>query len=549
MILQGVSGTTRLLVGMLLLLVVLFIVAAIQVSGLNNLSGAIGDMVAGQAAMRAALSTRTSVVEMESGFLSYLRTGERKSLDQFRGAADGAQSSLEQLRSLLAGDPGQAARVESARAALVNWRKDFAEPAVAARGKKEGTATDSNQSSGISSGTAVGRLVELKSAVFKLAEAQTGSLEQFREGAQDGLQGLKLSAYIGFPLLAILVIASYFLLSGLMMRPIAEAASMAEALKQGVLTHTVRGNGYGEAGKVLSALDDLARSLKEYNKRILEGVDVLSNSANQIGTTASQLYGSASQTVSAVGETTSIVREMEGTASVVNENAGNVATQSRHSDTIASAGARATKDTIEKMSIIKDKMEIVSKSVVTLSENTKFVEHIISAVQDLADQSNLLAVNASIEAARAGEHGKGFAVVAHEIKSLADQSRNATERVSKILQEIRKSVSFVVMATEEGSKAVQSGLEQSEAAGQSIDELAGSIKAFSQAAGVIFSSSEKQFARVERVSTAMRNVEIATSQSMEGTSHLETEARKLEELGLTLRDLVQQFSRRHSGEM
>jgi methyl-accepting chemotaxis protein len=132
-------------------------------------------------------------------------------------------------------------------------------------------------------------------------------------------------------------------------------------------------------------------------------------------------------------------------------------------------------------------------------------------------------------------------VVAHEIKTLADQSREATQRVTQILQEIRKSVGSVVMATEEGGKAVQGGVEQSEAAGECIQTLAGTLAEVTQAAGVIFSSTGQQFARVERVATAMRNVELAMSQGVTGTNQLENEARKLGELAQTLQGLVQQY--------
>lgn len=541
MILQGYSGTTRLLIGTLALVIVVVILAAVQLWALRNLSRSLEDAVEGQAAMGAALATERAVTEIQANFQGYLLTGTQEYLDRYRSAIGATRSGLEQWKSLVAGDPGKAGKIDAAKQTLLNWREKVAEDAIAARGKHGDDLADSDRTSIQIRGEAMASLAELKTMVINIAKGQSGSLDQYLSQAAACLGQSTKTAYVGFPSLVFLLIASFFVLSALFVRPIAEAASLAAALQQGVLTHRARTNGYGEAARVLSSLNELAQGLTEYNGRILDGVEVLSSSATQIGTTASQLLGSASQTVSAVGETTSIVNEMEQTATVVNERAGNVADHSRHSDEIAHAGTKATKDTVEKISIIKKKMEIVSKSVVTLSENTKFVEHIIAAVQDLADQSNLLAVNASIEAARAGEHGKGFAVVAHEIKSLADQSRSATDRVSKILKEIRESVNSVVMAAEEGSKAVQSGLEQSEAAGKSIDELAGSIKEFSQAAGVIFSSSRQQFSRVERVSTAMKNVEIATSQSMAGTSHLEGEARKLEELGHSLRGLVQKF--------
>src|SRR5581483_4850456 len=96
------------------------------------------------------------------------------------------------------------------------------------------------------------------------------------------------------------------------------------------------------------------------------------------------------------------------------------------------------------------------------------VGDIIATVEDLAQQSNLLSVNAAIEAAKAGENGRGFAVVAQEVKSLSEQSRQATTQVRTILSDIQKAAAAAVMATEQGTKAVESGGKQTEAAGESI---------------------------------------------------------------------------------
>jgi methyl-accepting chemotaxis protein len=132
-------------------------------------------------------------------------------------------------------------------------------------------------------------------------------------------------------------------------------------------------------------------------------------------------------------------------------------------------------------------------------------------------------------------------VVAHEIKSLADQSREATEQIRNILEEIRRWVSAVVVATEQGSKAVNSGFEQSNLAGDSIGKLTESVTASAQAATVINASSEQQLSGVDQVAGAMGNIELAVRQNLDGSSQLEASAQKLEALGGKLRALVQQY--------
>ena len=167
------------------------------------------------------------------------------------------------------------------------------------------------------------------------------------------------------------------------------------------------------------------------------------------------------------------------------------------------------------------------------------IGEIIAAVNDLAEQSNLLAVNAAIEAAKAGEQGKGFAVVAHEIRSLAEQSKQATAQVRTILGDIQKATSGAVLATEQGSKAVETGVKQSAQTGESIRVLADSIVEAAQAAAQIAASSQQQLTGMEQVILAVSNIKQAMEQNVAGAKQTEKAAQNLHELGQKLKQLVE----------
>ncbi len=193
------------------------------------------------------------------------------------------------------------------------------------------------------------------------------------------------------------------------------------------------------------------------------------------------------------------------------------------------------------MHFIKEQMESIGETVVRLNQHRQAIEGLIGMVQDLAEQSNLLAVNASIEAARAGDQGKGFAVVAHEIKTLADQSRGATTQVRSMLEDNRKWVGEVVMATEQGNKAVEAGVSQSQLTGGSIRALTGSVSDSSHSATVIGTLVQQQFVGVDQVASATTSIEEAMQQNLASTAHLEGAVRKLEELGGGLQEIVQRY--------
>ena len=240
-------------------------------------------------------------------------------------------------------------------------------------------------------------------------------------------------------------------------------------------------------------------------------------------------------------ETTATVEEVKQAAGMASFRSKRVALLAEEAVKVSSEGRKATEETVARMNLIKEQMESVGETVVRLSEHGRAIEDLIATVQDLAEQSNLLAVNASIEAARAGEQGKGFAVVAQEIKSLAEQSRDATEQVRSILEETRKWVSAVVMATEQGTKAVDKGVEQSVNAGDAIGALNSSVEESAQAASVIQTISEQQVTGMDQVSTAMAGIEMTISQNLAGTRQLEMAAKRLSDLGNQLRTLVEAY--------
>lgn len=296
-----------------------------------------------------------------------------------------------------------------------------------------------------------------------------------------------------------------------------------------------------EIGVLMKAFARLLETMRSQVTRTVEAVNIMAVSAADISSTVAELGMNTSKTSAAVTETTTTVEEVKQAARVSSTQAKGVAETAQKAVAFSESGKKATEDTVFRMNLIRDQMESIGQTVVKLSDHSRTIEEIIVAVQDLADQSNLLAVNASIEAARAGDQGKGFAVVAQEIKTLADQSKDLTQQVRTILEETRKWVGAVVMATEQGGKAVDAGLEQSLRAGESIQALTESVSEAAHAASVIDVSSSQQFVGVDQVASAMASIEQAMQQNLAGTNQLESAARRLEGLSDTLKQAFERF--------
>jgi methyl-accepting chemotaxis protein len=361
----------------------------------------------------------------------------------------------------------------------------------------------------------------------------------------EALQPVKELAYwaalvAGAAILAV-VLAAVFLARGIT-GPIVLLSDAARKVSGGDLTVELPElSGRDEVSALGEAFRLMMVNMRAQVSRLREGVTVLTLAVGDISSTASQVATSTSQTSSAVGETAVTMEEVKQAARLAWDRAKNVVETAQEAFDVSEGMKTATEDRVQRINLIRDQMESIGDTVVRLSDHSREIEEIIGTVQDLADQSNLLAVNASIEAARAGEQGKGFAVVAHEIKTLADQSRQATQQVRGILSDTRKWVSAVVMAAEQGSKAVQAGVEQSRTAGEAIVRFSESMTASSQAARIIETTIEQQFAGVGQVANAMTSIDQAMHQTVEATTQLSDAAKRLSHLGEQLKEVVQSY--------
>jgi methyl-accepting chemotaxis protein len=285
----------------------------------------------------------------------------------------------------------------------------------------------------------------------------------------------------------------------------------------------------------------MVANLRRQTSEIAEASSLLGSVVSQMSASTTELAASAAQTATAVTETTATVEEIRQTAHVSSDKARVVAENAQDAARISQAGRHATDETSRGMERIREQMEAIGDSMMRLSEQSAAIAQIIASVDDLAQQSNLLAVNAAIEAAKAGEQGKGFAVVAQEVKSLADQSKQSTTQVRTILNDIQKAAAAAVMATEQGNKAVEAGVQQAAEAGESIQALSGSIGLAAQSATQIAASSQQQLIGMDQMTVAMESIKQASVGNVEGARQLEDAARNLQDLGQQLQDLVGRY--------
>jgi methyl-accepting chemotaxis protein len=190
------------------------------------------------------------------------------------------------------------------------------------------------------------------------------------------------------------------------------------------------------------------------------------------------------------------------------------------------------------MTVVKDKVQIISQTILELSKQTQQVGEITAVVNNLAQQSKMLALNASIEAAKAGEAGKGFAVVAMEVKNLAEQSEQSTSQVQKILEDIRHATEKAVMVTEEGTKGVDQGTGLVEQAGGTIRNLNNVIHETTIASQQIEAAVRQEVAGIEQITLGMNEINQVTATFVEGANQTREAITNLADIAKELKGYV-----------
>jgi len=383
---------------------------------------------------------------------------------------------------------------------------------------------------------------QLDPAVKKLAQGVDQLRELLKKDSDAAAEAQKAAATLNFTASAIILGTSLTLGTGIAVllsrsisRSIRRVAERAEHIAANDLTgDELVVDSHDEIGQLTESVNKMTLSLRDIIGHLTTASHEVTAASTEIAASSEQISMSLRQQETQVSQISSAVSQMSAAAGDIAAKAGDASGQANSAGAAAKAGATTVESTVSGMRRIADAVRIAGTSVTALGARGEEIGRVIDVISDIADQTNLLALNAAIEAARAGEHGRGFAVVADEVRKLAERTARATDEVSQSIKAIQTETATTVDRMNVGTKEVETGAVQAEGAGQSLGAILDRTNAVGASISCILAAAEEQSAAttqvlrsVEEITSVAREASAGASQAAQATTQLSSKAELL----------------------
>jgi len=379
---------------------------------------------------------------------------------------------------------------------------------------------------------------DLETRTDKLIQEKLALMEKTEKDAEAQYRATRRNVIAVIILSLVGAIGLGLFLANRITRPIARVVALLQKIAGGDLTETVAVDRKDEIGDILKAAADMSQALRALIAETKAGSNTMAGATSQINASSRRNVETSQMQLSAVQETTTSATELQETARVAGERAREIQTALASTAEAGQSIKVQLGEATELLGRAREELQAIVGSVQELAGRNLQIGEIIESVGDVADQTQLLAVNAAIEAAKAGEVGRGFGVVATEMKALAEQSKKSAQRIRGIVGEVQRATADTVRLVETGQARLQEALDPVSAILPKIDRLTVQVDESGQSGRQIVAIVAQQGAGVEQISQAMKAIQGGVQEGLAQTQQVERAAESLSVLAARLRDTV-----------
>ena len=381
----------------------------------------------------------------------------------------------------------------------------------------------------------------VNAALAKLLEINTQQIEETNQEAAD-----QYSSAFNL-VVALLVLATgltclfAWLLTNSITKPIANALNAAEAIAEGNLTRPITVDGEDEAGRLLLAMSKMQDKLRDTLQRISGSATQLASAAEELNSVTDESARGLTQQNNEIEQAATAVNEMTSAVEEVARNAVSTSEASKNATTSAGDGRDLVQETVSAIERMSADVQSTATLIGDLANESRDIGKVLDVIRGLADQTNLLALNAAIEAARAGEAGRGFAVVADEVRALAHRTQQSTSEIERMIGSIQGGTEHAVNSMRNSTERAESTLNIARGAGLSLDTINTAIVEINERNLVIASAAEEQAQVAREVDRNLVNIRDLSVQSATGASQTSAASSELSRLAVDLNGMVGRF--------
>jgi methyl-accepting chemotaxis protein len=340
-----------------------------------------------------------------------------------------------------------------------------------------------------------------------------------------------------------IVLLTYLLLRGIVLKPLAHMSHIARDIAQGEgdLTRRVPTEGKDEIAQFGGYFNLFIEKLQKMIGKVAHVTDKVASASVELSATAEEISKGTDSLTSRASQTAAAVEEMNATVSQVAQNSGKAATLAQETVKTAKDGGTVVSDTIAGMQQLSDAVSNSATIIAALGKSSDQIGEIVRVIEDIADQTNLLALNAAIEAARAGEQGRGFAVVADEVRKLAERTTKATKEIGDMIRQIQQDTRGAVDSMQQGTQKVSGGVELVNRTGEALTRIVQMVSESADMIRQIAVASEQQSVATQQIASDIENVAKVTKESASGANESAKASHDLSQLAVELQGIVGSF--------